>query len=91
MFLGINWKVRFSNPVFLTQLILAIFLPIFAYFGLNWEDMTSWSDISLLLFKAIKNPVVVVAVVTSITNAINNPMTTGLSDSTEDLITTYIK
>ncbi len=80
MFLGIDWKVRFSNPTFIVQLILAIFLPILAYFGLNWEDMTTWSKIGYLLLDAIQNPVVVVSVILSIYNAIIDPTTKGFTD-----------
>ena len=36
----INWKVRFKNPVFWFNLAAAIFLPILACLGFNWEDMT---------------------------------------------------
>lgn len=78
----INWKVRFKNPVFLVQIVLAVFGPILAYFGLMWEDMTTWGAILDLLVGAVKNPVVVVAVVVSVANAINDPTTKGLADST---------
>ena len=37
----INWKVRFKNPVFIVQLILAILGPICAYGGLTLQDLTS--------------------------------------------------
>lgn len=37
----INWKVRFKNPVFWFNLAAAIFLPMLACLGFNWEDMTS--------------------------------------------------
>ena len=80
MFLGINWKVRFSNPTFIVQLILSIFLPILAYFGLNWEDMTTWGAIFNVLIEAVKNPVVVVAVIISVYNSIIDPTTNGITD-----------
>ena len=80
MFLGINWKVRFSNPTFIVQLMLAMFLPILAYFGLNWEDMTTWGAIFNVLIEAVKNPVVVVAVIISVYNSIIDPTTNGITD-----------
>ena len=83
--MSINWKVRLKNPVFWVQIIVAIILPILAYFGLSWEDMTTWGAIGRVLLDAVKNPVVLVAVVVSVFNAINDPTTKGLSDSTQAL------
>ena len=83
--MSINWKVRVKNPVFWVQVAVAIVLPILAYFGLSWEDMTTWGAIGRVLLDAVKNPVVLVAVVVSVFNAINDPTTKGLSDSTQAL------
>lgn len=85
----INWKVRFKNPVFIANLLLAIFVPILAYFGLKWEDMTTWAALGGILLEAIQNPVVVVAVIVSVWNAVNDPTTAGLGDSSQAL--TYEK
>lgn len=81
----INWKVRFHNPVFIVQLVLAIITPILAYFGLAWEEMTTWGSIGTLLLDAIKNPVVVVSVLVSVWNAVNDPTTAGVGDSDQAL------
>lgn len=81
----INWKVRFKNPVFWAQIAAAILLPILTYFGLKWEDMTTWAAIGDLLLEAVKNPVVVVSVLVSLWNTINDPTTKGISDSTRAL------
>ena len=43
----INWKVRFNNPVFWANLAMAVVLPVLAYLGLNWEDMTTLSLIHI--------------------------------------------
>ena len=85
----INWQVRFKNPVFWVQIAIAIVVPILAYFGLQWSDMTSWQALGSLFIETIKNPVVVVAVLASVFNAINDPTTSGLTDSSQAL--TYIK
>ena len=87
----INWTVRFKNPIFIVQLVLAIFTPILAYFGLAWEEMTTWASIGTLLLDAIKNPVVVVAVVVSVWNAITDPTTAGVGDSEQALTYTEPK
>lgn len=87
--MNINWKVRFNNPTFWIQLVLSVIVPVLAYFGLNWSDMTTWGSILDLMGKAANNPVVVVSIVMSIFNAVNDPTTKGLSDSKKAL--TYIE
>ena len=77
----INWKVRIKNPVFLVQIAVAIVLPILAYLGLSWEDMTSWAALGGIFLEAIKNPVILASVIVSVWNAINDPTTKGLADS----------
>lgn len=81
----INWRVRTKNPVFWANLAAAVILPILAYMGLNWNDMTSWQALGNVLFQAVQNPVIVVSVVVSIWNLINDPTTKGLSDSEKAL------
>lgn len=85
--MGINWKVRFKNPAFWVQVVLAVVTPILAYFGVNWEDMTTWYALGSLLVESVKNPVVVVAVIVSLWNAVNDPTTAGFTDS--ELAMTY--
>lgn len=77
----INWKVRLNNPVFWVQIIVAIVLPILAYLGLSWEDMTSWAALGGIFLEAVKNPVILASVIVSVWNAVNDPTTKGLSDS----------
>ncbi len=78
----INWTVRLKNPVFWVQIAAAVFVPILAYFGLSWEDMTTWSAIGELLAKAVQNPVVLLSAAVSVMNAVNDPTTAGMCDST---------
>lgn len=85
----INMKVRFSNPVFIAQIIMSVLLPILTYMGLTVQDMTSWSLLGNALFEAIKNPYVLGLVVVSVWNAINDPTTKGVGDSPNAL--TYNK
>ena len=79
--MNINWKVRFRNPVFWVQIAAAVVLPILAYLGLGWEDMTSWSALGGIFLEAVKNPVILASVAVSVWNAVNDPTTKGLSDS----------
>lgn len=77
----INWKVRVKNPVFWVQIAVAVVLPILAYMGLGWEDMTSWAALGGIFLEAVKNPVILVSVAVSVWNAVNDPTTKGLGDS----------
>ena len=77
----INIKVRFRNPVFIAQLILAVLTPILAYAGLTMQDLTTWKALGDLLLSAVKNPYVLSLVVVSVFNAITDPTTAGITDS----------
>ena len=84
-----NLKVRFKNPVFIAQLILAILTPILAYAGLTYQDLTSWDALGKLLLGAISNPYVLGLIAVSVWNALNDPTTSGVGDSSRAL--TYVK
>jgi len=77
-----NLKIRFKNPVFIVQLILAVLTPILAYAGLTLQDLTSWQALGTLLLDAIRNPYVLGLIAVSVWNALNDPTTTGVTDST---------
>ena len=84
-----NLKVRFRNPVFLVQLVLAVLLPILTYAGLTVQDLTSWEILGVILVDAIRNPYVLSLIVVSVWNALNDPTTAGLTDSAQAM--TYDK
>ena len=77
----INWKVRIKNPLWWVQIAAALVLPMLAYFGLAWEDMTSWGALRDVWLRAIQNPVVLLSVLVSVFNAITDPTTAGVGDS----------
>ena len=81
----INWKVRFKNPVFWFNLAASIFRPMLACLGFHWEDMTSWQAVGNVLLQAVQSPVIVVSVLVSVWNLLNDPTTSGLSDSSQAL------
>lgn len=87
--MNVNLKVRFHNPVFIAQFVLAILTPILAYAGLTLQDLTSWAALGEILLGAIKNPYVLGLMVVAAWNALNDPTTAGLSDSSQAL--TYEK
>lgn len=85
----INWTVRLKNPVWWAQIALAIVTPILAYFGLTGADLTTWAVVMDTLLKAVSNPYVCFLVVVSVWNAIQDPTTHGLNDSSRAM--TYEK
>lgn len=84
-----NWKVRFKNPLFIAQMILAVLTPILAYAGLTVKDLTTWQALGDLLMGALSNPYVLGLVVVSAFNAVTDPTTSGAADSEQAL--TYTK
>lgn len=87
----INWKVRFNkqNILFITQVIVSVVIPILTYFGLQASDLTTWSKVWDTFVAAISNPYVVVMAIASLFNAITDPTTRGITDSSAAL--TYTK
>ena len=79
--MNINFKVRFKNPTFWVGIIVAVFATVFAQLGMSFEQITTWAMFGQVLLDAISNPVVVVAVISAVYNAIIDPTTAGLSDS----------
>lgn len=77
----INWKLRFSNPMFIGQLVLSIVLPILSYVGLTVQDLTTWTKLFEVIVQAISNPYCLLLVVVSVYNTIVDPTTKGLCDS----------
>ena len=84
-----NLKVRFRNPIFIVQLILAILTPILAYAGLTLQDLTTWGALGNLLMGALSNPYVLGLIAVSVWNALNDPTTAGVTDSAQAM--TYQK
>lgn len=77
----INWKVRFKNPVFYVQLIIALFTPILAYMGITIQDLTSWGAVVNVLRSAVFNPYILILAAASVWNAVIDPTTEGIRDS----------
>ena len=87
--MNINWKVRFKNPMFWASIFAAFIATVLTQLGMSWEEVTSWAMLGQVLLDAVSNPVVVVAVISAVYNAIIDPTTAGLSDSKKAL--TYTK
>lgn len=80
-FLGINWHVRFNNPVAIIQLIVGAFMPILVYLGIDWHSLTTWSAVGEALLKFISNPIAVIGVLVSLYMSAVDGTSAGLSDS----------
>lgn len=87
----INWKIRFKNPVFIAQLIMAVILPILGYMGITAADLNTWQALGNVLVGAISNPYVLGLVVVSVWQSINDPTTSGVTDSAQALTYTEPK
>lgn len=83
--MNINWRVRIKNPAFWVSIAIAIVTPILAYFGLTAQDMTSWGAIWDVIVQAVSNPYVILTVAVSVYNAVIDPTSTGVTDSSRAL------
>ena len=54
-------------------------------FGLTAADITSWPALGSLIVQAVSNPYVLCLAAVSVWNALQDPTTPGLSDSTRAL------
>lgn len=79
--MNINWKVRFKNPLFWAQIVLAVITPILGVTQMTFSDLSSWYILGELLKTAISSPYMWGLVIVSVWNAINDPTTKGLGDS----------
>lgn len=83
----INWKVRFSkdNIMFIVRFVGALLVPILAYFGLKFEDITSFNALLDVLGRAVTNPYVLGLTLINALNMIPDPTTKGIADSEKAL------
>lgn len=83
----INWKVRFNknNINFILRFAAAIGIPILTYFGLKFEDLTTWYSIGNVFLGFISNPFLLGLTIINALNMIPDPTTKGLADSVQAL------
>ena len=79
--MNINFEVRKNNPYFWVQIALSILVPIGAYFGIQAQDITTWSTVGQITIKTVSNPYVLFTVLVSVFNALIDPTTDGFTDS----------
>ncbi len=76
-----NLRVRLKNPVFWAQLLLGVCATVLAYAGLTAADMTSWGALWNVVRQALTNPYCLFLVASNVWSALNDPTTSGLTDS----------
>lgn len=55
-------KVKLKTPEFWGNLSASLLVPEFAFLGLNWTGVTSFSGLVMVLLKGVQNPVVLITV-----------------------------
>ena len=73
----LNWKVRIKNPYFWLGLIAVILAAV----GVSPESLTSWPILYAQIRALLGNPFAVGCVIVAVLGYINDPTTSGLSDS----------
>ncbi len=73
----LNWKVRIKNPYFWLGLVAVILAAI----GVSPESLTSWPILYAQIRALLNNPFAVGCVIVAVLGYINDPTTSGLSDS----------
>lgn len=84
-----NIKIRFKNPIFIVQLVLAIILSMITYAGITARELTTWGALADLLLDSVSNPYVLATVIASTWNALYDTTTKGFFDSLQ--VRNYMK
>ena len=77
----INWKVRLKNPYFWFGLVAIILTAV----GAEPEIFTSWEILVTQIKDLLGNPFALGVVVAAIVGYINDPTTSGITDSKQAL------
>lgn len=76
-----NLSVRLKNPVFWVQIIVGAYATALAYAGLTAADLTTWAGLFDVIVGTVKNPYCLFLIASNIWNALNDPTTSGVGDS----------
>ncbi len=82
---GINWKIRVKNIYFW----IAVFGVVLTAMGIKLEMLTSWGILLNQIKELIGNPFMLFTALISILGVINDPTTSGITDSKQAL--EYVK
>ncbi len=81
---GINWKVRIKQPTWWIGIISVVLSPILTYFGLTYQDLTTWQSLGEIFSQFISNPYLIGVVIVALLGALGvtvDPTTIGIGDS----------
>lgn len=81
----IDWKIRFKNPIYITQILIsigsAIFLPMLAYNNIDITQLTSWNSVFDLILETLRNPYTLLMVIIGAINSTIDPRSKGIGDN----------
>lgn len=83
--LMINWKIRIKNPVFWIQIGIGVILTALAYNSMQPQDLTTWSGVVVLIKEILNNPYLLCLCIYNGWCAVNDPTSSGISDSSRVL------
>ncbi len=77
----LNLRIRLKNPVFWVQVVTGAFAAMLAYAGLTAADLTSWGALLGVVQRTLTNPYCLFLIASNVWSALNDPTTSGLTDS----------
>ena len=80
----INWKLRLKQPTWWIGIFSVILSPILTYFGLTYQDLTTWESLGEIVSQFISNPYLIGVVIIALLGALGvtvDPTTAGIHDS----------
>ncbi|MEB5628478.1 phage holin [Staphylococcus capitis] len=80
-FLGINWHVRFNNPIAIIQLVVSAIVPVLVSLDVDWHTLTTWGALWNAFVDIISNPIAIIAILVGIYTSAIDGTTHGVSDS----------
>lgn len=80
-----NLKVRLKNPIFWVQVLGSIGITALAYNSMLPQDLTTWTGVIGLIKGVLHNPYLIGLCIWNAWEALNDPTTCGLKDSTQAL------
>ncbi len=82
--MNINWKLRLQQPTWWLGVLSVILSPVLTYFGLTYEDLTTWESLGEIFSNFISNPYLIGVVIVALLGALGvtvDPTTAGVKDS----------
>lgn len=82
--MNINWKLRLQQPTWWLGVLSVILSPVLTYFGLTYEDLTTWESLGEIFSNFISNPYLIGVVIVALLGALGvtvDPTTAGVRDS----------